>query len=110
VSYDDMLDRAMHDHFDPVQSTPTTDDVREVWVDAMSHHLYPATAEIAREDFDRWLAAHDAELARAAKAEVFDEGARAVVELLGIEMVPVKPGENFADRPVNPYRNVATDE
>jgi hypothetical protein len=36
-------------------------------------------------------------------AAAWKEGAKAVVDLMGIEMVPLNDGETFPDRPVNPY-------
>ena len=76
------------------EHTPTTEDIREAW--ATDEQGYRYDSEAAR--FDRWLAAHDAEVA----ARVWDEAtdydvARQVV-------IACETGE---DQPPNPYRQEA---
>ena len=51
--------------------TPTTDDVRDEWIE--SGQGSPTVRLHAGAAFDRWLAAHDAEVA----AQAWDEGHRA---------------------------------
>lgn len=76
--------------------TPTTEEVRGQWASSPVYgYRDPMPVRLA--EFDRWLAS--------VRADAWDEGAKAVVDLLGIKMVSVKPGEQFEQRPVNPYRS-----
>lgn len=45
------------------ECTPTTDDVRSAYVLARWPHTSPPHRDNAADDFDRWLAARDAEVA-----------------------------------------------
>lgn len=63
----------------PTKYMPTTDDVRDVWVDRKLYHL-PKSTRIAlvptvQAEFDRWVETVRAE----AKAEAWDECARSIV-------------------------------
>lgn len=55
----------------PKEYTPTTEDVREAYLLAAEHfHDCGRTFAEHREQFDRWLAAHDAEVRAPLEAEV----------------------------------------
>ena len=89
--------------------TPTEDEVRMAYGDARC--VDPDDPAHSRgcpqdEEFYRFLVAHVAEVARAAKAEAWDEGR----ESLAADMA--KPvGENgMRPTTLNPYRKEATDE
>lgn len=79
--------------------TPTTDVIRDAWVDSRWDQYGERPASEFFDEFDRWLAAHDAEVA----ARVWDEAtdydvARQVV-------IACETGD---EQPANPYRQEAT--
>ena len=79
--------------------TPTTDEVRENYVDATAHG-YKDVSE-AQDMFNRWLAAHDREI----KAEAWDEGFNTSEQILKELYDPVTPDEDRT-QPDNPYRQM----
>ena len=73
--------------------TPTTEDVRLIWIVSQ-------TGCTARAEFDRWLAAHDRETA----ARAWDEGFEEPRECCGLCPLRSCPWDNGGDGPTNPYR------
>ena len=54
--------------------TPTTEEVLDYWVNSQYPDTYGGDDVRASRAFKRWLAAHDAEVAREAAAQHWDEG------------------------------------
>lgn len=91
--------------------TLTTEEVRERFCRDLFDNADVGVVE-GRREFDHWLAAHDAEVARAAKAEALEEAAQVAEHYTpGYSKHPDDPVIDRTKRAIaDQIRKVATDE